>query len=112
MVQDSEIKHQLHEIQHLEQQLQGQLMQKQTLQLEMNEVQNALSEVNKTSGDIYKILSGVMLKAEKKEVIKELEEKKKMLELKISAFSRQEDEIESRIAELKKYFILAPGKAK
>ncbi len=91
----------IEELQILEHQLQGFLVQKQNIQVELNEVNNALEETKKTEDDVYKILSNVMMKANKKDLIKELEERKRLLELRINSFEKQEDFIESKVSKLR-----------
>ncbi len=78
------------ELQIIEHNLQNILAQKQMFQVDMQEIENALSELAKTKDEVYKVLSGIMMKAEKNELIKELEEKNKLLELRISSIEKQE----------------------
>ncbi len=86
----------IEELQILEHNLQNILAQKQMLQVEMQEVENALSELKKTKDEAYKILSGVMIRAEKNELIKELEERKRLLNLRISSIEKQEKPLEEK----------------
>lgn len=91
----------IEELQALEQHLQGFLAQKQVVQIELQEILNAIEEIKKTNEDIYKILSGVMLKAEKETLLKELEERKKLSELRINSIERQENIINEKIGKLR-----------
>lgn len=91
----------IEELQALEQHLQGFLAQKQVVQIELQEILNAIEEIKKTNDDIYKILSGVMLKAEKETLLKELEERKKLSELRINSIERQENIINEKIGKLR-----------
>src|SRR3989338_1022397 len=91
----------IEELQMLEQHLQGFLAQKQTVQIELQEVENALSEINKTKDDVYKILSGVMLKADRESLLRELEEKKKILDLRINSIEKQEKILEEKTQNLR-----------
>ena len=52
-------------LQLLEQSLQQILMQKQSLHLEQNELSNALSELNKASDPVFRVIGSVMIKADK-----------------------------------------------
>jgi len=97
MNQDPKLSQNIQEIQILEQTLQGILMQKQQIQIEVNEVLNALDELSKNSGDVYKIVGGIMVKSEKSKVTKDLEEKKKILRMKLASFEKQESSIEEKI---------------
>ena len=70
-------------------------------QVELQEVENALLELKKTNDEVYKILSGVMMRAEKEDLIKELEEKKRFLELRISSIEKQERILGDRSTKLR-----------
>jgi prefoldin beta subunit len=87
---DSETERKIQEAQAVEQNLQNLLMQKQTIQVELGEIENALSELAKSSGEVYKIVGGLMIRSEKSSLLKELEEKKHLLELRISSIEKQE----------------------
>ena len=97
-------------LQSLEQVMQNTLMQKQTFQTQLTEVENALSEVKKSNSNPFKIIGGIMVEMNKEEVEKELSEKKDMSELRIKTLEKQEskttDEIkviqEEVVNELKK----------
>ncbi|OIO80735.1 hypothetical protein AUJ84_02790 [Candidatus Pacearchaeota archaeon CG1_02_32_132] len=91
----------IQELQILEKNLQNLAMQKQAFQLESTESQNALEEIKKTSSDIFKVVGSIMLKAEKDETIKELEEKINLLNLRNSSIEKQEALIENKAEELK-----------
>lgn len=90
----------LQELHLIEYNLQNLLTQKQAFQLELNETVNALEEVKKTEDDIYKVLGGIMIKSDKESILKELDEKKNMLDLRVKAIEKQEKLIERRAKEL------------
>ncbi len=102
MNKKNETTEKIQEIQILEQNLQSLVMQKQTFQLEFNEVTNAISELNKSSDEVYRILGGIMIKSDKKSLLNELEEKKKVLELRINSIEKQEQLLEKKADELRK----------
>lgn len=91
----------LQELQILERNLQTFAMEKQSSQVELNEIENALSELNKASGETYKIISGIMIKADKNSLIKELNEKKKVLDLKIATIEKNEKPFEQKVENLR-----------
>ncbi len=91
----------IEELHILEHNLQNTLAQKQMFQVELQEVENALLELKKTNDEVYKILSGVMMRAEKEDLIKELEEKKRFLELRISSIEKQERILGDRSTKLR-----------
>ena len=95
-----ETQQKIQEIQILDQNLQNILMQKQTFQLELNENSNALEEVKNTKDSIYKIIGQVMIKSDKEKVLKDLEDKKKLFELRLGALEKQEKLLGSKAKEL------------
>ncbi len=88
------------ELQIIEHNLHNLLMQKQAFQLELNETSNALEEVKKTKDEVYKVTGSIMLKADKPAVLKELEEKKKIFELRVNTIEKQEKIFESKAKDL------------
>jgi len=92
----------IEELQLIENNLREFLVQKQTLQMEINEIENALYELSATDGEVYKIVAGIMVRIERDSAKEELSEKKIVVESKISAIERQEKIIEKKSEELKK----------
>ncbi len=92
----------IQELQILEQNLQNQLMQKQTVQIELNEVVSALNDLKKTEDEVYKVIGGVMIRSNKADLLKELLEKQKILELRISSVEKQEKILEEKTGKLRK----------
>jgi len=93
--------HKVEELQALESHLQGFLMQKQGLQIEMNQVDNALEELKKAGDEVYRVVSGIMIKSDKEKLGKELEEKKAVFDGKIKAMEKQEALLEKQALELR-----------
>ncbi|HIG51854.1 TPA: prefoldin subunit beta [Candidatus Pacearchaeota archaeon] len=91
----------IQEAQMLEQSMNSLLMQRQAFNLELNETLNALEEVKKTDDEIYKLSGSIMLKADKEKVKKELEDKKKILELRLESIEKQEKLLEKKVIEFK-----------
>lgn len=91
----------MHEMQILEQNLQQVLMEKQNLELDLNESSNALEEVKKTKDEVYQVLGNVMLKAKKEEITKSLEEKNKLSELRIKSIENQEKNLQAKMDSLR-----------
>ncbi len=99
---DSETAKKIHELQALEQNLQAMLMQKQNLQVESNEVNNALTELKDYKGESYRILSGIMIKESPEKLRKEMEDRKKHLDSHISAIEKQEKSFFEKVTAIKK----------
>jgi prefoldin beta subunit len=90
------------EMRMVEQQKQQLMMQRQSFQFEQNQILNARDEVKKTNDDVYKMISGAMIKVAKDQLLKELEEKLKSLTLHVETIEKQEKMIDSRVSELQK----------
>ncbi|MBS3083514.1 prefoldin subunit beta [Candidatus Pacearchaeota archaeon] len=97
---DAVARQKIQDLQILEQNLQNILIQKQNLQADLNETVNALEEVKKTTDAIYKMVGSIMVVVDKKKTLEELEEKKKLSELRNDSISKQERLIESKAREL------------
>ena len=97
---DADAQQRLQELQVLEHNLQNILMQKQAFQIELNESLNALEEIKKTKDTIYKMIGSILVVVEKEKTIKELEEKKKLLEMRSESLSKQEQLIETKAREI------------
>lgn len=80
----------IQEMQILEQKLQNSFLQKQAFQMESAETNAALSELEKSGDEVFKIIGQLMIKSEKSKIKEELVEKQKILELRIKSFERQE----------------------
>jgi prefoldin beta subunit len=102
MTIDKETEKKIEELQILEHRLQEILMERQNIQIELNGIENAIDELDKTSGDVYKILSGVMVKSNKEKLAKDLEEKKKFLDIKLRSVEKQSSVINSKSEEIRK----------
>jgi prefoldin beta subunit len=87
---DEETGKKIQELQILEQNMQSLLMQKQAIQIELNEIENALMELKKSDDEVYKIVGGIMIRSNKAALTLELEEKKKIFGIRISSIEKQE----------------------
>lgn len=91
----------IEELQVLENQLQNFLAQKQTIQVEMNEVENALAELKDTEDEVYKMTSGFLIKSKKENIEKELAEKKKVFKMRMDSIEKQEKLIDKDVSKLR-----------
>jgi len=90
--------HELFQLQMIEQSLQNMMMQKQAFQMELAEVDNALSELKKLKQeDVFKIIGTLMIKSTKQEIMPELEKKQGLLNLRLKAIERQENELKEKL---------------
>ncbi len=88
---DQETQKQIQELQILEQNLQNILLQKQSLQLEITEVENALAELKKAGKEVYKITGQIMIAANKEDLEKELKQKQELVSLRLKSLDKQEE---------------------
>ncbi|MDH5268234.1 MAG: prefoldin subunit beta [Candidatus Bathyarchaeota archaeon] len=97
-----QVQQRLLRLQQLQQTLQAVLMQKQQLELELTEVEQALSELEKLtdSATIYKSIGSLLVKAEKGKVITELNERKDLLNMRINVLGKQEERLRTQVKDL------------
>ena len=88
--------------QQLQQQLQVMLARKQQLNLELIEVNNALSELEKVPDDtpIYKSVGSLLIRVEKAKVVQDLEDRKVILNSRLEQLSREEKRLREQIKEV------------
>jgi len=110
MEMDKKTKEKINDLQLMEQKLQNFLMQKQTIQVQLMEIDNALTELKKGDGNVYKIVGNVMLESNRKDLTKELEEKKQVLDLRMKNLEKQEQKIKKQATELQQEIIKAMNK--
>ena len=89
---DEETQKEIQELQILEQNLQAILMQKQAFQVELNETENALTEIAKSNDEVFKIIGNIMIKSGKKKIEEELKKKSELLSLRLKSIENQEKE--------------------
>jgi len=94
----------IQELQMLEHHLQQIVLQKQAFQMEVTETQSALKEIEKSGEEIFKIIGQLMLKADKKETIEELNNKEKILSLRINTLEKQENSLSEKLEKAKEEF--------
>jgi prefoldin beta subunit len=96
------VQERLMRLQQLQQTLQSVLTQKQQVELELLEVDQALGELEKTAdnGVIYKSVGSLLIKSEKLKVTDELKEKKELSNMRISVLGKQEERLRTQIKDL------------
>ncbi|RLG99838.1 prefoldin subunit beta [Candidatus Bathyarchaeota archaeon] len=97
-----QVQERLLRLQQLQQTLQNVLVQKQQLELELTEVEQALSELEKLPDDavIYKSIGTLLVKAEKAKVTKDLNERKELLNMRINVLGKQEERLRGQVKDL------------
>ncbi len=97
-----QVQERLLRLQQRQQTLQAVLTQKQQLELELTEVEQALGELEKMTDDavIYKSVGSLLVKSERPKVTSELNERKDLLNMRITVLRKQEERLRSQIKEL------------
>ena len=97
-----QIQQRLLRLQQLQQTLQGVMAQKQQLSLQLNEAENASSELEKLTETavIYKSIGALLVKAEKNKVAAELTERKELLKMRVDVLAKQEERLRTQVKDL------------
>lgn len=98
-------KEKLQEFQMLEQSMQSILIQKQTFQIQIADINNAQEELTKHNDEVYKIVGSIMLKSKKDEVEKELRQNKELINVRLKNLERQEKACKEKLAALREELI-------
>jgi len=96
------LKEQLARLQQLQQNLQAIMMQKQQVELEISETERALEELKKTTSEdvVYKLAGPLMVKSDRDNLIKELEEKKELSNTRTVVLGKQESRVKENLKEV------------
>jgi len=97
-----QVQQRLLRLQQLQQTLQTVLTQKQQLELELNEVENALGELEKLTDttEIYKSIGSLLVKSEKTNVTNDLTERKELIKTRVDVLGKQEERLRSQVKDL------------
>ncbi len=98
---DKETQEKIQELQSYEQTLSSLLMQKQAFQMELNETENALSEIVASKDDVFKLVGNIMIKSNKEDIQKELKQKNDLLALRLKSIEKQETDLSKKAEELR-----------
>ena len=95
----TESQEKINKIQMLEQNIQAVSAQKQQIQTQQIEIDSALKEIE-TGEETYKIVANVLIKTPKEKLKQDLDEKKKIVELRLQTLENQEKQFKEKIKEL------------
>lgn len=89
-------------LQQLQQTLQTVLTQKQQLELELTEVEQALGELEKLTDEavVYKSIGSLLVKSERTKVTADLNERKDLLKTRVDVLGKQEERLRSQVKDL------------
>ncbi len=100
---NKEAEQMLGQIQMQNQQLQILMLQRQALEVQSKEIENALAEIEKLDKeDIYRSIGPVLVKTDKKNVKDELTEQQEEAGLKLKAVEKQEKAVRERMQKSQK----------
>ena len=87
--------------QQIQQQLQMIMFQKQNVQAQLAEIDNAIIEISKIKeNDAFEVIGNIMVKKSKKEIEDSLKEKQELLKLRISTIDKQQEKLSKSASEL------------
>lgn len=88
--------------------------QKQSIEAQLNEIKNALEELGKAKDDtdVYRIAGSILVRVEKENVVKELEESKELFETRLKVLENQEKRIVEEMRRLNQEISRAMGGGK
>lgn len=97
-----QVQERLLRFQQVQQTLQSVLAQKQQVELELTEIEQALAELQKAADDavIYRAIGSLLVKTDKAKVAADLNERKELLGMRASVLGKQEERLRSQIKEL------------
>jgi len=97
-----QVQERLLRLQQLQQTLQTVLAQKQQVELELTEIEQAISELQKTADDtvIYKAVGSLLVKSEKTKVTDDLNERKELLNVRVQVLGKQEERLRGQLKDL------------
>jgi prefoldin beta subunit len=97
-----QIQQRLLRLQQLQQTMQGVMAQKQQIELQLTEVEQATGELEKLdeTAVIYKSIGALLIKSEKDKVTTELTERKELLTMRVDVLAKQEERLRTQVKDL------------
>jgi prefoldin beta subunit len=97
-----QVQERLLRLQQLQQTLQSVLAQKQQVEIELTETEQALGELQKTADDtvIYRAIGSLLVKSEKVKTITDLTERKELLNTRAATLGRHEERLRNQLKDL------------
>jgi prefoldin beta subunit len=97
-----QVQQRLLRLQQLQQTLQGVMAQKQQIEMQLTEVEQASSELEKLTETavIYKSIGALLVKSEKDKVTADLTERKELLKMRVDVLAKQEERLRTQVKDL------------
>ena len=97
-----EIQAKIQELQMMEQSFQQLLMQKNAFSMESNETDFIITEVEKTEGEVSRIIGNqVVIKSTKEAVLEDMKKKKELIDTRMKSIDEQEKEFSEKIESIR-----------
>lgn len=99
---EEEINRKLQDFEAMRQTYLSVLYQKEKIEEELMEVENAVKELNNLPNDkkVYKLVGNVLIEKGKDDLIKELEERKEVLNIRLQSIGKQESTLKDRLSKM------------
>ena len=96
------VQEQLNQYQNLQQQAHAVTVQKQNLDLQINETERAIAELEKTNSDteVYKSAGSLLIKVNRDDIYDETKEQLETLQLRQKTMARQEERVMKKLQEM------------
>ncbi|MCK5449969.1 prefoldin subunit [Candidatus Pacearchaeota archaeon] len=95
---DEETQRKIQELQMMEQNFQQLLMQKNSFSMEANETDFIIAEVEKTDGELSRIIGNqVIIKSTKEEILKDMKKKKELIAIRMESIDKQEKQFSETV---------------
>lgn len=96
-----EMQKNIRELQESEQHLRVVMTQRYQMEMQAKEAQKALDEIEASKdAEIHKVVGQILIKADSKEVAKELKEKAETLQVRLDTLKKQEDKLKDQMKSL------------
>jgi len=97
-----QVQERLVKMQRLQQTLQSILAQKQQVEVESSETEQALGELQKMTDDavIYKAMGTILVKTERVKMITELNERKDLMSTRVTVLGKQEERLRNQLKDI------------
>jgi prefoldin beta subunit len=103
---DEETQGQIQELQMMEHQFQQLLMQKNAFSMESNETSLIIKEVEKSDGEVLRIIGNqVAIKSTKEKILDEMKKKKELIDARLKSIDSGEKEMSEKIESLRETII-------
>ncbi len=99
---DEETQRKIQELQMMEQTFQQLLMQKNAFSMESNETDLIIKEVEKTEGEVSRVIGNqVIIKSTKEAILEDMKKKKELIDTRMKSINEQEQEFSKKIESIR-----------